>query len=361
MPAWIFGSIFCAYGFSSPAIFWVFRMSAAIPDGAVGPIAAPSDPEEVDRLYGTLIEFCESFAFQLEVAPTTGYRHYQGFLQCVTKQRHTAIQSALNEFGLHFEYLAKMAKRSTPAAAWAYATKLESRVDGPWLFGSVRSEAKANKSELFVKGVKEGLTDVQLCDAFPSMYLLHASRICELRALYGVAIPMVERVKPLEVLIFFGPPGCGKTQFAIEQGIAAGYVPYLLPIGKDFWLTEKFLGKKYVVIDDFKSNLSLCDLLRLLDKYPIEVPRKYGFCDWLPDIVVVTSNRSPYDWYEYNRRDKEKEALFRRITGCYRFDKNDDRVPRPVEIDIYDPTQFYLRDVVEALVHFDGDNYIQID
>jgi len=102
-------------------------------------------------------------------------------------------------------------------------------------------------------------------------------------------------------------------------------------------------GKKFVIIEDFKSNLGLKDLLNLLDVYPIEVPIKGGFTWWLPDIIVVTTNRSPHDWYAYNDRDDEKEAVFRRFTGgAYRFDKNRLGAPAPVEVDIRDPTKFVI-------------------
>lgn len=114
-------------------------------------------------------------------------------------------------------------------------------------------------------------------------------------------------------------------------------------------------GKKYVIIEDFKSNISLANLLNLLDKYPVEVATKGSFTWWLPDIIVITTNRSPHDWYDYNDRDDEKNAVFRRFTGAYRFDKNDTRTPTPVEVDIYDASKFILsknnHNRVQELLH----------
>lgn len=57
-------------------------------------------------------------------------------------------------------------------------------------------------------------------------------------------------------------------------------------------------------------------------------------------MVIITTNRSPWDWYVYNDRDWEREALFRRFTGCYKFEKNAEGVPRPVEVDINDRASF---------------------
>lgn len=51
---------------------------------------------------------------------------------------------------------------------------------------------------------------------------------------------------------------------------------------------------------------------------------KGGFQWWCPDVIVITTNKSPWDWYQYVSRDYEREALFRRIEtgGAYFFRKN---------------------------------------
>jgi len=105
-----------------------------------------------------------------------------------------------------------------------------------------------------------------MCNSFQN-----ANRI---RQAYNVVIKAPRRVAKMEVYLFYGPSGTGKSQFARDQADAAGYDPYVLPIGKDFWLTPTMCGKKYVIIDDFKSNLGLKDFLNLLDKYPVEAPTK---------------------------------------------------------------------------------------
>ena len=227
--------------------------------------------------------------------------------------------------------------------AWEYATKLETRVHGPWTCGQARPSENANKSYLFVQAVKKGSTDAELCDSFPGMVCNSFANIQRIRQAYGVPQAEPERTTPLEVFLFWGPSGCGKSEFARQQARLGGYLPYVLPIGKDFWLTPAMCGKKYVIIEDFKSNLGLKDLLNLLDKYPVEVPIKGGFAWWMPDIVVITTNRSPHDWYNYNDRDDEKTAVFRRITGAYKFDRNPEKIPKPIEVDIYNPSNFIIR------------------
>jgi len=260
----------------------------------------------------------------------------------VNKNRHTWIQNHLKQHSdLHFEFLQNA--KGSPKQAWNYAVKVETRVEGPWIFGEPLDDEKGNKSANFVKAIKSGATDQELTDSYPGLMVCHSNAADKIRSIYNIPIPEPERTTKLEVLLFYGPPGTGKSEFARSQAKLGGYLPYVLPIGKDFWLTPAMCGKKYVIIEDFKSNLSLKDLLNLLDKYPIEVPIKGGFTWWLPDIIVITTNKSPWDWYDYNERDFERQALFRRITGTYKFLKNDAMLPTPTEIDIEDQTNFPMR------------------
>jgi len=83
-----------------------------------------------------------------------------------------------------------------------------------------------------------------------------------------------------------------------------------------------------------------------------------GFIWWYPDIVIITTNRSPHDWYQYNTRDDEKNAVFRRFTGAYRFDKNDTNTPTPVEVDIFDPSKFIIKDTAVREQQLLTNNYL---
>ncbi|QMW69037.1 replication-associated protein [Crucivirus-534] len=309
-------------------IRWVFRSNAQ-------QLMVIDDEEtrsnEAAQLIGKMIDHVDKFAFQLESAPTTGYLHHQGYFELVNKKAKTWILKNIHAF----EFLAPA--KGSPKQAWAYSVKNDTRLHGPWMLGEpTAAESGAQmKTELFVQAVLENKMDMELFLEHPSCMMRHSAGADRLRNCMKI-----ERTTPLEVYLFYGPPGTGKTDFAYEQGIAAGYTPYELPLGKDFWLTGDAFGKKYIILDEFKANLTLKDLLKLLDKRPQKAPIKGGFVHWMPDIIVITTNVSPWKWYTYNDRDFEREALFRRIHGCYAFKKNAEGIPKPEIMDIHNAKEF---------------------
>lgn len=190
---------------------------------------------------------------------------------------------------------------------------------------------RTDRNEIFAM-LKDGADDMQLMEADFTKYCRFRNGIADFRSLKAP-----KRVDPLEVYLFHGPPGTGKTEFARSQ---LGEDHYRIPLSDSFWLTPAACDKKFILVDEFRANMKLPNLLQLLDKYPIEVQKKGAFSWWCPDAIIITTNKSIHDWYDYKSRDMEKEALFRRFDGAYRFEKNLDRVPRPFPIDINDPVDF---------------------
>lgn len=240
-------------------VCWTFRASIA---------EDPSVEAQAEELCAKLADTCEKYAFQAESAPTTGYKHFQGYFELNNKNRFEWIQNNIRKF----EFLQE--RKGSPHQAWTYATKQETRIAGPWTQGepTVSELGKNKASEIFVQDIKKGYDDDKLSTDHPAMFSQRINAINRLRSSCPPA-----RTSPIEVYLFYGPPGTGKTEFAYQQGRLAGYTPYELPIGKDFWTTPYMYGKKWIILDEFKSNLSLKDLLSLLDNRPIEAPMKQSF------------------------------------------------------------------------------------
>lgn len=48
-----------------------------------------------------------------------------------------------------------------------------------------------------------------------------------------------------------------------------------------------------------------------------------GFVWWNPDIIYLTSNAHPMNWYDYSKREDKEAALRRRFTKIIEFKEND--------------------------------------
>jgi len=170
----------------------------------------------------------------------------------------------------------------------AYCSKQNELID----YGTKPFESQGKRSDVqrVYDSMREGKSNLELMEQDFAAYSRCSKSVQEYRT-YQKPI----RVKPLEVRLYFGEPGTGKTfeAFSTYPNL------YRLPIGKQFWLTQAALQAKEILIDDFKSNLSLADLLQLLDEYPLEVPMKGSFVWWCPDVIIITTNRSPFDWYKF--------------------------------------------------------------
>ena len=85
--------------------------------------------------------------------------------------------------------------------------------------------------------------------------------------------------------------------------------------GGDRWF-DGFRGHKYALFDDFDgSQIEFRKLLRLLDKYPMQVPIKGGFTNWNPRKIFITSNVQPRMWYSGDERVGlgDIDAMIRRL------------------------------------------------
>jgi len=282
-------------------IRWVFRCNAAIND----------EPNEVtDReahakfLMDKLAPLCTACAFQLESAPSTGYLHYQGCMELSGRKRFDWIQKHIRKF----EYLAPMI--GTPHQAWNYATKLETRVAGPWTWGEPYGEAKVKPTEEYVKSIFAGATDRELWKEHPScMARLHNVP----HRIRSIETP--QRTEELEVYLFYGGAGKGKSRM-----VRTLYPDvYIVPFGQKVWLTPKGCLAQVVCLEDFDGNMPLKQFNRMIDRYPEEVETKGSHLWWMPQIIFIVSNIVPSKWWPDEGRQDVKEQVFRRINAVYDF------------------------------------------
>jgi len=101
--------------------------------------------------------------FQRECG-NAGTHHLQGYCQFTTRKSFKQAQEALNKYfaGCHLEKA-----KGSPDQNRAYCTKEDSRVEGPWEFGSISKPGKRNDLKEFCDALP--LTDEEIFDRFPEI------------------------------------------------------------------------------------------------------------------------------------------------------------------------------------------------
>lgn len=250
-------------------IAWVFRASVEL----------PFDKNEAYELQGILLEFCESFIFQVEAAPETGYLHYQGAMWLLNRNRYAWIQKNIR----HFEYLMPKSKNSTPKQAWTYGSKEDTRVKGPWSSGEPPLDPERQSREEWVSFINESKKGnfAKIEEDLPSKYVIY----------YGTMkrINNDTPLTPPDLLArcgewFWGPPMSGKTEAAMAFG------PFYMKGPNSTW--DGYNQEPTVIVDDLdESHFYLQHHLKIWgDKYAFQGKVLYSHIKLRPERIIVTSN-----------------------------------------------------------------------
>jgi len=115
----------------------------------------------------------------------------------------------------------------------------------------------------------------------------------------------------VEVKVFWGPTGTGKTHRASQESGRPYWLPN--PNGPNALYFDGYDGQDTIIIDDFYGWIPFHTMLRLCDKYHCTLNTKGGTTSLKHKKVIITSNLPPRDWYK-NVKDDLFAAFARRIT-----------------------------------------------
>jgi len=214
--------------------------------------------------------------------------HLQGMITFKKSNRLSALKKILPR--AHWE------KAISEAASINYCMK-----DGDFTVRDNRRQGKRNDLSDMVQdvvriGLKRSIPD------HPETFIKYHAGL-EKFARYTYV--QEERVPPT-VYWLYGETGAGKTRYVYEQE-------------KDLWVSSADLkwfdgyhGQHAALLDDFRPTH--CDfslLLRLLDRYPLQLPVKGGFTHWNPRHIYITAPFKPHILFASQTEDLEQ--LLRRI------------------------------------------------
>lgn len=254
--------------------------------------------------------------YQMEACPDTGSLHYQGYVEFKENKRIKAVKKLFQCPGMHLE-----PRQGTAADARNYCMKADTRVEGwgPFEYGKFTGQGARSDLGDMVDKARRGVSSSEICDAHPGSYARYYKAVQHIRALAVVDEP--KRTKPLEVVLMIGKPGTGKTRAAYDFADGVKKAMWAIPVraGRSMWF-DNYVGQPIVLLDDFSGGMPLDQLLRLIDRYPVQVEVKGGHVYWCPETIIVTTNVHPKDWYDYSKRTDSMAALKRRFTHVLDFD-----------------------------------------
>lgn len=256
--------------------------------------------------------------YQLEEGEE-GTPHWQGFVW-MEKRRSLLQMKALNARA-HWEVAKGTAKQNRHycmkpmVGCNCHHCEGATRLTAPVEYGTPGVEDKAGLMAQLVAFAKDDLTYMAAVELEPR--LAGHSRAWKT---YTEALNAKRgnKWRDVNVRVFFGPPGTGKTRKAVTEEGGYEDVYILTKLNRGATWFDGYEGQKTLVIDDFDSQWSIPyrGLLRLLDGHPVRLPVKGAFTYALFTQVIITTNEPVASWY---RERAEIEALQRRISSTLVF------------------------------------------
>lgn len=242
-----------------------------------------------------------------------GYLHWQIYIENPGPIKFETLQRKFP--GGHFEV-----RKGTRKQAYAYCTKKET------------SEGELiSRGEINVKDDEKGTTvdDLRLMmleEGKPLRDLLVEEAACSRHVMYLTQLEgeLARRkwgatTRDVKVSYLYGPPGVGKTHGVFE---AHGFEDvFSVSSWKNPW--DSYAGQRVLLLDEFAGQLEFEFLLKLLDRYPLQLPARYADRWAAFDEVVLLSNLPLTELYRdvQERRPEQWGALKRRISSYQRLDE----------------------------------------
>jgi len=165
--------------------------------------------------------------------------------------------------------------------------------------------------QVYYEKVKDGASDLDLADHDFGTF----SRTLKATDRIRLAVKPPVRTTAREIILLVGAPDSGKSRRAHVLYPNLFKVPY----SKNLWI-DGYQQEKQVLFEEFSGQYPLTGALQLFDPWQTQkFEIKCGFQWFTPDVIILTSNVHPREWYDYSKRKVHEQALRRRITKVIWF------------------------------------------
>ena len=258
----------------------------------------PTD-EETDMLKDV---DCKFIGFGREVAPDTGTPHLQGFITLNNARTLTGMKKIPGFERAHLEVM-----RGSHQQNMIYISKEDKE---PFTKGEVPTPGKRNDIHSVVEKLRDGtsLTDlVQEDNDAAAVFVKYPHGLALLESKLTR-----DRTKAPSVIWLYGETGVGKTRCVME--FSRDNRLSIWTSNSSLQWFNGYAGDEVALFDDYRPERGTFSfLLRLLDRYPLNVPIKGGFVKWIPEFIFITTPRDPRETWS-KRTEEDLRQLERRIT-----------------------------------------------
>ncbi len=260
-----------------------------------------NNPRRDDDIRLASNEDTSYIVFGREVSPIGRTPHLQGYFELKEEREFRHVKLIIGKRA----WIAR--RRGSQAQAIAYQKK-----DGCWTeVGTPRSQGQRTDLEEIQRLVKAGMTDLEFAEYDIVRWAQFGKRMNIYRNLL-IADRTSETPAP-DVRVYWGETGTGKTRTATEE------FPHICFHFDGAWHDGYDPANPNYLFDDFDwDEIPIKRLLKLTDRYNINVQIKYDRAKWRPRVIIFTSNHPPDEWYP-NASDASRLSLMRRITEVRHF------------------------------------------
>ncbi|MDQ1175405.1 hypothetical protein [Microbacterium sp. SORGH_AS_0421] len=296
--------------------------SAPQPDPTPSPKSNPKDTEsrrwvltlplseytqaEVEKRLGRY----KAVVGQLEAAPTTGYLHWQLYLETKSALRFSTLRKLFPKG--HYEVASK-----TRIQAVKYATREDKRAASGEVINlgqldltlrqGKRTDLDSYSEQIMLEG--KSAHEVIHDDPRAVIYASHLEKL-ELirdRETWG------KKFREIEVHYIHGGTRTGKTSALFET---YGYEAiYRVPNWKNPF--DGYRGQDILLLDEYNTSVAMVDLLKILEGYPLEVSARYSDKIAKFTKVFIVSNLKLSEQHQTIQQEHPKQwaALKARLTS----------------------------------------------
>lgn len=172
--------------------------------------------------------------------------------------------------------------------------------------------------KVFFEMVKNGASNMELQEVYPSLYMRERNKIDSYRQDYYHEKYDFRMRTDLEVTYIYGDPGTGKSSYVVNKyGLQNIFRTCTYRQGA----FDYYNGQDIMVFDEFDSSLEITTLNNYLDIYPVTINARYADRVGCFHKVYIISNLPLSEQYLKEQQEKPiiYEALIRRIHNIVHF------------------------------------------